>query len=109
MSPGPGARVQLLAVPALLVHVVHAEQLNPSALQVLAQHAGTVHRAVCPLGVAAEGRGKHEDPRAGVTPHLERHVPAERRAVPAVVFAVQGAACSRKGRALRKRRPQADS
>src|SRR5438034_9884291 len=60
MTPGSRSRLQVLAVPALLVHVVETEHLDPAVLEVLAQHARSIHPAVGPLGIAAQRRGEQD-------------------------------------------------
>src|SRR5437879_1883100 len=108
MPPCPGPGMEVLAVPALLVHVMQAEQLDPPALQVLAQDLGAVHVPIGPLGAGAEARGEDEDAGAGVAHHLERHLATEGRRMPLDSFDAH-VARTRNGRAFRKRRPQSAS
>ena len=75
-----------LRVPALRVHAVHAEHLQPAVAQVLAQRVH--HPPVLPLEEAAHGGGEHQHARAGVAKHQQVHVAAQRGAVPAVMLAV---------------------
>src|SRR5437879_13876456 len=112
----PGALTEMnpfRRVPAFLVHVMEAVELDPAAVQVLAEDAVTVHRAIGPFGKAAQRRGKHKHTRSAVTQHLQLHLASQGGAVPPVALLLHRGwfppLRSRNGSALRNRRPQADS
>ena len=86
--PGPGTGMQVVGVPGLSGKVVQEEQLDPSLVDVIGQHL--VHSPVEPLAVRAHRGGEDQNPGAVVPDDVQRHVPAERRTVPAVVLVVHG-------------------
>jgi hypothetical protein len=67
--------MQVLAVPTLVMHLVHAVELDPAVVDLVAQHL--VHAPVGPLGVRPHGRRKHQHAGARVSDHLEVHVLVE--------------------------------
>src|SRR5213593_4198996 len=114
MAPGALTGMNLLRrVPALLVHVMHAVELDPAAVQVLAEDPVTLHPAVGPLRKAPQRCGKNEHPRSTVTQYLQLHVASQGGAVPPAALLLHRSEFpplrSRNGSALRNRRPQADS
>src|SRR5688572_14321580 len=69
-----------LVVPAQVVIVVQAPELDPSLLDVLAQHVR--HVAVGPLVMVAHGGRERQQARAALAEPADVHEPADRRRVP---------------------------
>ena len=88
VPPGAGAGMQVLAVPALVVHLVQEIQLDPAVLEVLGEDLR--HPPVGPLAPRAHGRGKDDDAGTGMSPHVDMHLAAELRAVPVMVLVKHG-------------------
>src|SRR5438105_4893842 len=117
MAPSALTRMDVFRrVPAFLVHVMQAIELDPPTLQVLTQNAGTVHPAVGPFGKAAQRGGEYKHPRSAVTQHLQLHLASQGGAAPPVTLLIHRGPLpplpplrSRNGSALRNRLPQADS
>src|SRR5688500_20125802 len=87
MAPGAGPRMDGLVVPALVVDMVEAEQLDPAGIEVVGEHL--VHAPVAPLVTAPQGGGEDQHPRAGVPEDLDGHLAAEGRTDPGVMCVVQ--------------------
>src|SRR5688572_29926448 len=86
MPPGPIGRMKVRRVPALIVDAVLAPELQPPALQMLAERVD--HPPILPFVEAAHRRREHECSRASVTELEQRHVAAKRRAVPTMVLSM---------------------
>src|SRR4051812_40813998 len=61
-----------LRIPRVLIDAVDAVELDPSALEMLAE--GSDHAPILPLEEAAHRARKYDDPRTGVTEHEQVHV-----------------------------------
>ncbi len=72
MTPRLRAWMQMLAVPALVVDLIHAVQLNPAVVDLVTQHF--VHAPIRPFAVRPHRRRKHDHPGTGVTDDLQVHV-----------------------------------
>src|SRR5664279_1870065 len=78
--------MRVLRVPALRIHAVHAIQLQPSLLEMLAERAH--HAAIFPLVEAPHRCREDEHARARMPEDEQVHLLPERRAVPATHFAM---------------------
>ena len=107
VAPGPRAGMQVLAVPALAVHLVQAEELDPALVDVLAEDL--VHPAVGPLVSRCRARSGNASTRAPAWPKTSRLMSRSSEGLcQPVVFDVHGshAVPRRNGSARANRRPQ---
>src|SRR5262245_7697453 len=75
-----------LGVPTVRIDRVDAVELEPAALELLAERAD--HPAVFPLEEPAHRRRKHDGASAAVSEDEHFHIAPERRAVPAMMLAI---------------------
>ena len=108
MSPGAGSGVETLVVPAFVMDVVEAEQLDPSLFEMVGQDL--VHVAVPPFVTAPQCGRKGQDPGTGVAEDFDVHLPAQGRGEPGVMtLMTHFLPVSNQGRAFSSREPQAAS
>ncbi len=88
VAPRAGARMERLVVPALVMDLIDAVELDPAVLEVIPEHL--VHPAVSPLVAVAHRRGEGEHSSARVAEDLDRHRPIESLAVPRYVLVMHG-------------------